>query len=190
MFAENDVFVGDGVASTAERLNYRYDKLFEPVKDYFQDATVLDIGCHNGRWCWVSLMLGAKKVVGFEIDENYIAKAQEKFALKHVSSDRYEFRKQDINYLDANFHKGYDIVLCMGVLYYLQDPARLVRFVSAIKPKLAIFDTFAGPLRGGNVPHAKTFEGWLKNHFLTKRVAVYDENHRVSFHCIQRATLL
>lgn len=184
MFAKDDIFINDGIAASYNRLNYRYEKLFEPVKDVFSNSIVVDIGSHNGRWGYVSLTLGAKKVIGIEKDEKVRGKSIKMLLKKGFTQDQFSFIKQDANSFDEKQFPNTDIVLCMGILYYLNNPIELLKKISLMKPKLAIIDTFQGPDKGGNVPETAVLEKHLGKYFSSvKNVVVYDAGHRVGFHC-------
>jgi tRNA (mo5U34)-methyltransferase len=80
--------------------------------------TVLDIGCNAGFYSIEMKRRGAARVVGIDVDEDYLAQAR--FAAE-VSGAAIEFRKLTI-YQIADLREQFDVVLFMGVLYHLRHP--------------------------------------------------------------------
>lgn len=80
--------------------------------------TVLDIGCNGGFYSIEMKRRGARRVLGIDTDEGYLAQAR--FAAE-VTGQEIEFRRlsvYDVGLLGERF----DIVLFMGVLYHLRHP--------------------------------------------------------------------
>jgi tRNA (mo5U34)-methyltransferase len=80
--------------------------------------TVLDIGCNAGFYSIEMKRRGARRVLGIDTDEYYLAQAQ--FAAE-VSEVAIEFRCMSV-YEIADLREKFDLVLFMGVLYHLRHP--------------------------------------------------------------------
>jgi tRNA (mo5U34)-methyltransferase len=80
--------------------------------------TVLDIGCNAGFYSIEMKRRGAKKVIGIDSDEQYLAQAA--FAAE-VCGVEIEFRKLSVYDVTALGEK-FDVVLFMGVFYHLRYP--------------------------------------------------------------------
>lgn len=80
--------------------------------------TVLDIGCNAGFYSIEMKRRGARRVVGIDFDEGYLAQAR--FAAE-VCEAEIEFRQLSV-YDVAKLGEKFDIVLFMGVLYHLRHP--------------------------------------------------------------------
>lgn len=176
MFTDNDVFTTTGVACDKDRLNYRYEVMFQPFASEFLNKTVLDLGIHNGRWSWVSLYLKAEKVVGFDKDSNIIEQARQNLKEKGFDN-QFELHCENVEL--AILPKA-DIVLCMGILYYLRRPLSLISKISQLNPKLLIIDTFHSTYK---VPNEEQLEKFLESLFKVKKLAKYDKNKRVAYCC-------
>jgi hypothetical protein len=50
-----------------ERMNERYEALFESNRDIFDGARVLDLASHDGRYSFAALKAGAVHVTGVEV---------------------------------------------------------------------------------------------------------------------------
>ena len=92
----------------------------------FQDAipqdlsglSVLDIGCNGGFYSIEMKRRGAKRVLGIDHDEQYLAQAR--FAAQVTGAD-IEFEKLSV-YEVGQLGEHFDVVLFMGVLYHLRHP--------------------------------------------------------------------
>ena len=53
-------------------LNARFHALIESNKKIIENATILDLACHDGRWSFAALKNGAKKVYGIKRKKDLI----------------------------------------------------------------------------------------------------------------------
>ncbi|HWL82630.1 MAG TPA: TIGR04290 family methyltransferase [Roseomonas sp.] len=86
-----------------------------------QDLTglsVLDIGCNGGFFSMEMKRRGARRVLGVDSDERYLAQAR--FAAETLGLD-IEYRQLSV-YDVAALGERFDLVLFMGVLYHLRHP--------------------------------------------------------------------
>ena len=80
--------------------------------------TVLDIGCNGGFYSIEMKRRGAKRVVGIDHDEGYLAQAR--FAAEMLQMT-IEFREMSV-YEVSKLNERFDLVLFMGVFYHLRYP--------------------------------------------------------------------
>ena len=66
------------------------------IKYINKDMEVLDIGCGSGILSIAALLLGAKKCVGVDIDENSVRIAKENAALNNIYQDRFTVYQGDV----------------------------------------------------------------------------------------------
>src|SRR5512142_2190066 len=80
--------------------------------------TVLDVGCNAGFFSLEMKKRGARRVVGIDSDERYLAQAR---LASEVSGLDIELR--DLSVYDvARLGERFDLVIFMGVLYHLRHP--------------------------------------------------------------------
>jgi tRNA (mo5U34)-methyltransferase len=104
-------FLGDYPA-----LKWRH--LAEAIPRDLRGRSVLDIGT-NGGFCAIEMTrLGARRVLGIDLDEQYLAQAR--FAAE-VAGVEVEFRRCSV-YEIGSLDERFDVVLLMGVLYHLRHP--------------------------------------------------------------------
>ncbi|NYB74311.1 50S ribosomal protein L11 methyltransferase [Sedimentibacter hydroxybenzoicus DSM 7310] len=66
------------------------------IKYMEKDMEVLDMGCGSGILSIASLLLGAKKAAGIDIDENAVKTAKENAALNNIFEDRFSVYCGDV----------------------------------------------------------------------------------------------
>lgn len=80
--------------------------------------TVLDIGCNGGFYSIEMKRRGARRVLGIDHDEQYLAQAR--FAAEVLDLD-IAFERMSV-YEVPQLHERFDLVLFMGVFYHLRYP--------------------------------------------------------------------
>jgi tRNA (mo5U34)-methyltransferase len=107
-----DHFLGDYPRIKWERFSHR-------IPDSLNGMSVLDIGCNAGFYSIQMKKRGARRVVGIDNDERYLAQAR--FAAEVSGFSDIEFMKLSV-YDVADLGERFDLVLFMGVLYHLRYP--------------------------------------------------------------------
>jgi tRNA (mo5U34)-methyltransferase len=80
--------------------------------------TVLDIGCNGGFYSIQMKLRGASRVLGIDVDADYLRQAR--FAAEIIGVD-IEFAEMSV-YDIAALGERFDVVLFLGVLYHLRHP--------------------------------------------------------------------
>jgi tRNA (mo5U34)-methyltransferase len=106
-----DHFLGDYPA-------LKWRQFAQAVPADLSGASVLDIGCNAGFYALEMKRRGARRVVGIDSDETYLAQAR--FAAEVCRAD-IEFRNMSVYDLAA-LGERFDLVLFLGVLYHLRHP--------------------------------------------------------------------
>ncbi len=126
-----------------ECLNARIDNLLTRNKDCIKGKRILDIGCHMGTFAYTALELGADFVQGIDTEEKTIERGEELFQQAKVSPSRYNLRVADaFNYLENLEAGSFDTVLCLGTLYYMVEPYRLLNLMQKVAKETVLLDTF------------------------------------------------
>lgn len=125
----------------------------ENHKKLFLNQNVLDLACHDGDSTFRIKNCGAKNVLGVDIRENLILKAQ-----KQVTDQSVEFFCHDIT--DYNFLKPLveksTVITCFGVLYHLFDHFRFLSQLLKPNIRYCLIETLYGP----ESPNAEMFWGY------------------------------
>ncbi len=89
--------------------------------------TVLDIGCNGGFYSMEMKRRGAARVLGIDVDEDYLAQAR--FAAEVEGLD-IEFRRLSV-YDVGSLGEQFDVVFFIGVLYHLRHPLLALDLIHA-----------------------------------------------------------
>jgi hypothetical protein len=131
------------VASTPGRLNLRHQAIIDDNREIFEDARVLDIASHDGRWTLAALDAGAKHVTGIEARADLVEHAVDNLAHYGVDDDRYEVIHGDVfEVLGGSEHEfEADVVLCLGFLYHTLRYQDLFHGIRSVDPTYLLLDT-------------------------------------------------
>jgi tRNA (mo5U34)-methyltransferase len=98
--------------------NVKWKQFSAALPSDLSGMTVLDIGCNGGFYSIEMKRRGARRVVGIDSDERYLAQARLAASVRNVEIDFRRMSVYDVGVLGKKF----DIVLMMGVLYHLRHP--------------------------------------------------------------------
>jgi tRNA (mo5U34)-methyltransferase len=91
------------------------------------DATAIDLACNEGWFSHRMLEWGAARVIGVDIRPRVIRRAELMRSHFKISPERLEFRCADVFDLDTNVLGTFDVVLCLGLVYHLENPIGAIR---------------------------------------------------------------
>lgn len=106
--------------------------------------SVLDLGCKEGYNSFDFCDLGAKKVLGVEARESFVDEA-----LKEKTGGAYpqaEFKLGDARTIDEAGLGSFDICVCSGLLYHMQEPVDLLARIGKISRHLVLETHVALPI--------------------------------------------
>ena len=110
---------------------------------FVKGKRVLDIGSHIGTFMYSALDLGAKFVQGIDTEAKTIERGQTLFRQLEVDESLYNLQVHDAYRYLENLEKGsFDTVLCLGTLYYMVEPYRLLKLIQKVAKETVIIDTF------------------------------------------------
>lgn len=105
------------------------------------NATVIDLACNEGWFSQRALVWGAARVLGIDIRPELIRRAElvrDHFA---IAPDRLEFRCADVHELDVSALGQFDVVLCLGLVYHLEDPVGALRIAGSLTRGLCVVES-------------------------------------------------
>jgi tRNA (mo5U34)-methyltransferase len=110
------------------------------IRDSVAGKRVLDLFSANGAFALLAAQAGAREVVGVEFAEDRVACAR--FLASTLKTDcKIEFRLGDVYRLTDMFSEPFDVVLCLGGLYHVADPAHVLRQVGQLTRERLIVQT-------------------------------------------------
>ena len=124
-------------------LNARIDNLLTRNLDCFKGKRILDIGSHIGTFAYSALEMGAEFVQGIDTEVKTIERGQKLFQQLKVPESRYNLKVDDaFRYLENLEEGSFDTVLCLGTLYYMVEPYRLLKLMQKVAKEAVLLDTF------------------------------------------------
>jgi len=161
----------------------------------FKNKTVLDIGCNSGQYSLNAKKLGAKSVVGIDIDKKRIYQA--KMLAKNEDLD-VKFNEASIE--NAHQFGKFDIVICIAVITEVENILGAIRAIKKATIETAILEMdLARPLiymslnknwwknddisRLGRVAevHKHKHAGWVIRPSIDMVREIFGTEYRVSF---------
>lgn len=141
----HSIHLGDGIYTTDEPYDdTRLRQLVHVVSDItnkpFNMLRVLDLACLEGK-NGIEFALQGARVVSLEGRATNLEKAR--FAKDVLLLSNLELMLQDVRELSRDEHGGFDVVLCLGILYHLDTPDVLsfVERMYEVCDRVAIVDT-------------------------------------------------
>ncbi|MGX0879875.1 tRNA (mo5U34)-methyltransferase [Roseovarius sp. MBR-154] len=139
--------------------------------------TVLDIGCNAGFYAIEMARRGARRVVGIDSDQHYLAQAA---LAAEVEGAPVELRQMSV-YNVADLGERFDLVIFMGVFYHLRHPLLALDLLRehVVGDRLLFQSMQRGSTQVCNVAEDYAFdetaqldhEGWPRLHFVEHRFA-------------------
>ena len=124
-------------------LNARIDSLLTRNLDCFKGKRILDIGSHMGTFAYSALEMGAEFVQGIDTEVKTVERGQKLFQQLKVPESRYSLKVDDaFRYLENLEEGSFDTVLCLGTLYYMVEPYRLLKLMQKVAKEAVLLDTF------------------------------------------------
>ncbi len=120
----------------------RWESMAPGFPASFAGKTVLDVGCNAGFFSFVAADRGAKKVVAIDYNEGYIEQAK---LCGEVRGDKnVEFHVGNVHNV-TSLKEKFDITLCIGLLYHVQDIAGAIRAIANVTKEMAIVESAIHP---------------------------------------------
>jgi tRNA (mo5U34)-methyltransferase len=116
IYLGNGVYtMGDGAAQHHELVWQRFEKTLPPS---FVGLSVLDVGTNAGYFALQAKLRGARRVVGTEVQQEFLDQAQQIRKIWNVDID---YRLADTHDV-ARLNESFDLVVFAGILYHLKHP--------------------------------------------------------------------
>jgi SAM-dependent methyltransferase len=100
----------------------------------FKGKSVLDIGCNGGWWSFLAEEVGAKEVLGIDVDSDMIALARTNG--KRIGS---KVKFETVSVEDMKTRK-FDIILLLAILHHLSRPEYAIEKVAGLCSEKALIE--------------------------------------------------
>lgn len=118
------------------------------------DASAVDLACSEGWFAHRLLDWGAQRVVGVDIRPENIRRAE--LVRDHLGVDpgRLSLEVGDVLDLDAGRLGSFDVVLCLGLIYHLENPVGALRVARTLTSGVCVIESQL------TEPHPPIRHGW------------------------------
>lgn len=111
-------------------------------KENMINKTMLDCGCNAGSHLFESAKIGIKSGMGFDVRELWINQANWlKNNITIHKTSHLEFRTMNIYDIPKNDIGKFNITMCSGLLYHVEDPFLSLKIISDVTDELLILNT-------------------------------------------------
>ena len=130
----------DWMAESHETRNrMTFARLDEIYAGRWADVRCLDVACNEGFFGMEVCRRGAKEVVGFDARDVNVEKAD--FIKQHLGYEGISFHEENVSNLTPERFGVFELTLCLGLLYHLENPMDALRRVRAVTTELCVIDT-------------------------------------------------
>lgn len=99
----------------------------------------LDVACNEGWFAFEIAKLGARETVGFDARDLNIEKAR--FVQAQLQTPGLSFRTMNLFDVDPRREAPFDLALCLGLMYHLEDPMGAIRKLRSLTRELCVIET-------------------------------------------------
>jgi len=118
------------------------------------EATALDLACSEGWFAHRLLDWGARRVLGVDIRPENVDRAELVRARLGSAADRLGFEVADVFDLRPERIGTFDVVLCLGLIYHLENPVGALRIAQALTRGVCVVESQLVE------PHEPLRHGW------------------------------
>ena len=105
------------------------------------DAAAVDLACSEGWFSHRLLEWGARTVSGYDIRDENIRRATLVRDRLGIDAERLRLAQADVYELDAARIGTFDVVLCLGLIYHLEDPVGALRIARGLTRGICIVES-------------------------------------------------
>ncbi len=118
------------------------------------EATALDLACSEGWFAHRLLDWGARRVLGVDVRPENIGRAELVRDRLGIAADRLRFEVADVFDLRPERIGTFDAVLCLGLIYHLENPIGALRIARALTRGVCVVESQLVE------PHEPLRHGW------------------------------
>jgi SAM-dependent methyltransferase len=107
--------------------------------DRLPSISALDVGCHEGYFSFLLRELGVPSIHGADLRAESLEKARALATL--VGHEGMTFTCCNCEALDQHLSEHFELCLCVGLIYHLENPIRCLRQVAARCSEMIVVET-------------------------------------------------
>jgi tRNA (mo5U34)-methyltransferase len=105
------------------------------------NASVIDLACNEGWFSHRVLEWGASRVLGIDIRPQLIRRAELVRSHFGIPPERFELRCADVFDINVSQLGTFDVVLCLGLIYHLENPIGAMRLARALTRGICVIES-------------------------------------------------
>ncbi len=109
--------------------------------------SAVDLACHEGWFSQHAAALGFDHVLGLDARAEHVDDAR--LVAAASGAVNVHFERCDVHAVDAAARGQFDLVLCLGLIYHLENPVGALRVARALTRGLCLIETQVAPGLGG-----------------------------------------
>lgn len=169
-------FTFPGGLSTTSKIPEPVQAIFDTRREMMEAALVahfgdrlpsihaVDVGCHEGYYTFAMRSLGVPYVLGLDFREENLRRARFVASQQQIGGVR--FAQADAEEMNPAVLGRFDLTLCFGLLYHLENPMRVLRRLHALTGELLLLETQVvaevdGTAEWGSREWTRPFQGVL-----------------------------
>ena len=121
----------------------RLDMVSRVVDQHFgsrlTNIRCVDVGCHEGFYSVAMARKGVREVRGIDVRESSLVKAR--FVAEVLGLRNIAYEQGNCERLSANALGRFELCLCLGLIYHLENPVLCLRNISSITGELCVIET-------------------------------------------------
>lgn len=111
--------------------------------------TAVDLACHQGYFSTELAKRGAQRVLGIDARPEHVADST--MIAQAMNLPQFEAVQSDVHAVTAGRYGKFDLVLCFGLIYHLENPVGALRVARDLCQGVCLVETQVVPNLSGNV---------------------------------------
>jgi ubiquinone/menaquinone biosynthesis C-methylase UbiE len=120
-----------------QMMNAAIDRHFSPQR--LRNARCLDVGCHEGFYSVALAQRPVREVVGVDVRLDSLRRAC--FVSGALGLNNVRFEQRNAEAISPADLGQFDLTLCLGLIYHLENPMICLRNIAAVTKELCVVET-------------------------------------------------
>lgn len=124
-----------------QRVKYFFEPLVRLLGGSLAGKRILDLGCNAGFWSLLAVQHGCAHTVGIDGRQMHIDQAHFVFGVNEIPTNRFTFMQGNVFDVDFPSLGQFDLVFCLGLLYHVSKPMKLLEKIASVNSDILLIDT-------------------------------------------------